>query len=491
MGRIIFNKRLKFTHSKLRTLYFEVKKETKDFKEFNPELLLKMPQSLKIFRILIGISTAEFAKYFGKAVSTIAHIENGRFSLKEESAVKYVNVIMNLDNKFRFSKIKYKALLENYNMYYTNRFFSTIAKKVPFEACSRGGKLGGKKTLEKYGKEHFVKMAKKGAKLGGIAVSKKYPHKHFKKIGKMMGKVYGKEKLSEWGLKGGLITASRQVMTDQEIKIKNILDSYDISNFVHKKIKGSDRDYIVDFLVEYNDNKIIIEATSIKGSKSNIIAYSKALDLIERFKAIKSRDKKIKFLCVVSDKFSFEGFMALSNKCDCILLDQNIIDIINIISNIRDQRYLRFIKWREMNHILKNKIMFKNSAIVVKDLNIHQSEKKISDFLTEKKVKFSSQSVLENKLGSICIADFVLPSKVNPRLILEVTSFNGKSESTLSRIINKLETRFMLLKWFYVPRSKFIGIIDNVKQEDIDKLSSKFNIVSMEKFLLDAKILSE
>ena len=72
----------------------------------------------------------------------------------------------------------------------------------------------------------FVNLAKKGASLGGIAVSKKYPHEHYQKIGKMTGEIHGREKLSEWGKRGGITTASKQKLTEQEELIKKILENY-------------------------------------------------------------------------------------------------------------------------------------------------------------------------------------------------------------------------------------------------------------------------
>jgi len=364
-----------------------------------------------------------------------------------------------------------------------------MAKEVSYESCVESGKKGGRKTLTKYGREHFVEMARKGAKLGGIAASKKYSHEHYQRIGRMTEEIHGKEKLSEWGKKGGLITASKQDLTIQEKKIKKFLDNRNIACTVHKMVKGSDRKYIVDFFLEYGYNEIIIEATAISSRKSNVIGYSKALDLVNRMKSIKSKNKRTKFIGIISSKFSFEGIIKLSNNYDCVVLDKDLKSLPELLRKINDEKYLSEITEKSIEHILKRKKMFKNAGIAVKDININESEKKVMSFLKEREIKFLSQSVLENKYGSICIVDFVVPLIKNSEKILEVTNVNGKSEKTLSRVINRLEHRFQLLKEFYAPKSKFIGIIDNVKQEEIDRFNTKFNLVSMNNFLSD-KILN-
>ncbi len=475
------NKRLNLTLDKLLMLYMYVKRHTKNFREFNENLLINCPESLKVFRIMLGISLAEFAKYFDKSPSTIKDIEDGRWNLQRQKSSEYINIIINLDKRYEFSKISYKVLRENYNNFYTNIFFSRIAKMIPYEVCSKGGKIGGMRTLQKYGREHFIDLAKKGAKLGGIAVSKKYPHEHYQKIGKMTGEIHGNKKLSEWGTSGGLVTASKQGLTNQENKIKEVLDLNEIQYDTHKIVNGANRRYVVDFLVKHKNTNIIIEATTVNGSKSE--DYSKSLDLVNRAESIKLKDRGFKLLCIIRSKFSIESAIKLSQTYDCILLEENLKELLGIIKNINNDGYLANMTQKEINHILRRKLMFKNSPISIKDLNVNVSENKIVNLLRNKDIKFSHQSVLESQYGSIRIVDFVLPHIKDIQIILEVTSINGKSNKTLSRTIKRLETRFLLLKEFYATKSKFIGVIDNVQQKQLDRFETDFKIISMEKFL--------
>ena len=462
MGKIKLNKRSSLTFKKLNKLYQKVKQETNNFKEFKQELIIKNPESVRLFRIMIGKGLVEFSRLLNKSASTIQSLEEKRWNIRIQTAKKYIDIIKNLNKKYIFSSI-------------------------PYEKRVRKGKIGGKATLKKYGRNYFVNLAKKGASLGGIAVSKKYPHEHYQKIGKMTGEIHGREKLSEWGKRGGITTASKQKLTEQEELIKKRLDKNKIKNITHHKVEGHNKYYVVDFLVKHNNLDIYIEATAVHGKKSSSYPYSKSLDLIKRIQSIRLKNNKCKFLCIISSKFSVEGMIKLSQYADCVLLDNHLNKLPFIINKINHKTYLKNITKIGLNSILKRKIMFKNGGIATKDLNINKSETKVINFLNRNKIKFSTQSILESKFGTISIVDFILTSTRDLKLIIEVTSINGKSKKALPRTINKMESRLSMLKEFYIKEANLVGLIDNVSQKEINKYNPKFKLISMNNFISNIK----
>ncbi|MBS3156720.1 hypothetical protein J4442_00925 [Candidatus Woesearchaeota archaeon] len=487
MGKIKLNKRSSLTFKKLNKLYQKVKQETNNFKEFKQELIIKNPESVRLFRIMIGKGLVEFSRLLNKSASTIQSLEEKRWNIRIQTAKKYIDIIKNLNKKYIFSSIPYETIKYNYENFYTSRFFSRISKRVPYEKRVRKGKIGGKATLKKYGRNYFVNLAKKGASLGGIAVSKKYPHEHYQKIGKMTGEIHGREKLSEWGKRGGITTASKQKLTEQEELIKKRLDKNKIKNITHHKVEGHNKYYVVDFLVKHNNLDIYIEATAVHGKKSSSYPYSKSLDLIKRIQSIRLKNNKCKFLCIISSKFSVEGMIKLSQYADCVLLDNHLNKLPFIINKINHKTYLKNITKIGLNSILKRKIMFKNGGIATKDLNINKSETKVINFLNRNKIKFSTQSILESKFGTISIVDFILTSTRDLKLIIEVTSINGKSKKALPRTINKMESRLSMLKEFYIKEANLVGLIDNVSQKEINKYNPKFKLISMNNFISNIK----
>jgi uncharacterized protein len=49
------------------------------------------------------------------------------------------------------------------------------------------GRLGGAKTREKYGKEHYSRIGEKGGKKGGATTKKRYGTEFYQKIGSKGG----------------------------------------------------------------------------------------------------------------------------------------------------------------------------------------------------------------------------------------------------------------------------------------------------------------
>ena len=266
--------------------YSKLKETTNNFSELNNFLLCNNSSFMRVVRISMGLSSPNFAILLDKSPSTIQCIEDKKGNMLFEKSKEYMDKLKILIKEHNINLNDFELIKNNYEKFYTNRLFSIMQSKVSHNSHVISGKKAGETTLKKYGVEHFKNMAKIGARKGGIAISKKYPHKHFQSIGRMTYEKYGKNKLSNWGRKGGFITASKQRLTEQESEIKKHLDNFEIPYKVHGRIKGENRDYIVDFLINIKGIRIVIEATNQR-HKSQLGIYNKSLDLMKRIEDIK------------------------------------------------------------------------------------------------------------------------------------------------------------------------------------------------------------
>ena len=113
MGKIKLNKRSSLTFKKLNKLYQKVKQETNNFKEFKQELIIKNPESVRLFRIMIGKGLVEFSRLLNKSASTIQSLEEKRWNIRIQTAKKYIDIIKNLNKKYIFSSIPYETIKYN------------------------------------------------------------------------------------------------------------------------------------------------------------------------------------------------------------------------------------------------------------------------------------------------------------------------------------------------------------------------------------------
>ena len=66
------------TEEELKRLYREVKEKTKNFKEIRPEILVRKPQSILIFRLALGMSQNRLEEFLGTINKNITKYETGK-----------------------------------------------------------------------------------------------------------------------------------------------------------------------------------------------------------------------------------------------------------------------------------------------------------------------------------------------------------------------------------------------------------------------------
>src|SRR3989344_5994803 len=164
----LLNKNVRFTPDKLRYLFDYVRNRTNDFRDFDSSLLCEKPESIRIFRLLLGKNTSSFGAIFNRAGCTISSIEMGMIRFSMNGALRYMVPIKEIFIKFEREKLTYEKLRENYDRFYTHKHFSLMRQKAPRESSVLGGIRGGNTTRDRYGIDHYKKIAKIGAMKGGV-----------------------------------------------------------------------------------------------------------------------------------------------------------------------------------------------------------------------------------------------------------------------------------------------------------------------------------
>ena len=450
-------KNIKFTFEILKEEYFNLKDITNNFSRLKDSLLCEKPLFIRIVRIGMGLGSPKFAPLLNKSPSTLECIEDKKRNILYEKSKEYMDKLKILIKERDINLNDFELIKNNYKKFYTNKLYSEMRKLQPNEARINGGRIGGSSTFRKYGKKHFKDMAKIGSKKGGLAVSKKYSHEHFQSIGKMTYEKYGGNKLGDWGRKGGLITASKQKLTKQENEIKKILDNFNIKHEVHSRVKGKNRDYIVDFFINLKKEKIIIEATN-QTHKSQLGIYNKSLDLKKRAENIKLK-KNCKFPCILNKKHCIEGVYKLLEVYDCVLTNGDIGDLKIIINNINNEEFLNKYNLKTLDKI-RPSVKFQKAGINSIIKRIEPEEKIVFDYLNKNGMGFEHQAVLRSYTGGVRIVDFIVPSLRNTKTIIEVTKIMNPNIKNIKRLVQRLNERFNLLNDFYLKKSNFVGVVD-------------------------------
>lgn len=63
-----------------------------------------------------------------------------------------------------------------------------VAAGKPKLSRAEAGRLGGLKTRERYGSEHYKDIGKQGGAKGGAVTKQKYGSEHYRRIGSLRGK---------------------------------------------------------------------------------------------------------------------------------------------------------------------------------------------------------------------------------------------------------------------------------------------------------------
>lgn len=115
--KIRFSSISKLTEKDLHKFFNLVRIKTKNFSNFNVKILLEVPQSILIFRIITGFSHRKFAKLLGLNARSIRSYETGKSRIKPQTAQKIMNEIENIfkENK-AYADMEFNKLLENYRI---------------------------------------------------------------------------------------------------------------------------------------------------------------------------------------------------------------------------------------------------------------------------------------------------------------------------------------------------------------------------------------
>lgn len=110
--------------------YFElIKKETNNFTLFKSELLTRIPQSIVVFRITLGVNHRDFSRMIGSNSKGLRDYEHGKTRIKPITSKKIINVIKELFiNK---KEIKFDKVLENFRIlkgFYGHRNLKSLIK---------------------------------------------------------------------------------------------------------------------------------------------------------------------------------------------------------------------------------------------------------------------------------------------------------------------------------------------------------------------------
>ena len=78
------------SEKKLKKLYEEVRKETENFKEIKPEILVVNPQKILIFRLALGMSQNKFEEFLGNRNKNITKYETGKIKTMQLTTAKNI-----------------------------------------------------------------------------------------------------------------------------------------------------------------------------------------------------------------------------------------------------------------------------------------------------------------------------------------------------------------------------------------------------------------
>ncbi len=129
--------------------YFElINDKTCNFTKFYPELLAEIPQSLLIFRIILGIDHRKFSNILGIDSRTVRKYEHLEMQIKTTTAKKFIEKIGILFSKYNKNNINSTRTIENFRI--LSNFYGHRNLEAMFE---RGLKFAENQELSEIEKE--------------------------------------------------------------------------------------------------------------------------------------------------------------------------------------------------------------------------------------------------------------------------------------------------------------------------------------------------
>jgi len=127
---VTFKPLMKMNESEFKECFKLISKETEGFTSFPPNLLVRIPQSLLIFRIALGIDHRKFATLLRIDRRTLRKYEHLDMRIKPLTAAKFVKRI---DALFRKTKVQFQDALQNLYR------FKNVFQKRSLNSCIEQG----------------------------------------------------------------------------------------------------------------------------------------------------------------------------------------------------------------------------------------------------------------------------------------------------------------------------------------------------------------
>jgi transcriptional regulator with XRE-family HTH domain len=122
----------KMSEKEFESYFNMIKDKTDNFTLFEPDILVKIPQSLVIFRIVLGMNHRKFAGKLGIDSRTIRKYEYGEMGIKSFTAIRFAKNIENLFKQADYVNVKFESVLENFRTltnFYGNRNLEAMIRR--------------------------------------------------------------------------------------------------------------------------------------------------------------------------------------------------------------------------------------------------------------------------------------------------------------------------------------------------------------------------
>lgn len=98
--------KIQATEQQIREMYEDISKGTENFRNISPQILMKNPKNILIFRLALGMSQNEFEEFLGSRNKNITKYESGKIKkMQEKTAEKITTSVLEKIKKVTFKKI--------------------------------------------------------------------------------------------------------------------------------------------------------------------------------------------------------------------------------------------------------------------------------------------------------------------------------------------------------------------------------------------------
>ena len=159
----------------MKNLYQWTKNSTNDFREIPPEIILRKPGTLRIFRILLNKGQIPFAKMLGVSQSTLSALERGLDNVLREEELRRIGLII---SKQKYEVLSLEAFSDRINKIsiqgrfsgeYARRMAEKSAPKAAVKSAQAKKPTAQEQQMADCFKENGIRFEKQSAiDVGGI-----------------------------------------------------------------------------------------------------------------------------------------------------------------------------------------------------------------------------------------------------------------------------------------------------------------------------------